>query len=99
VTFEELRVKSANHRSARSGRYHDYLGVLQPFHNPDSDILRLFPAPRIKRRLSAANDRLVKVDLMAKLFENPDHADSDRWRQLIDKARNEKRDFHRKKAS
>src|ERR1700756_620671 len=99
MIFEEFGVKSANHRSARSGRYHDHLGVLQSFHNPDSNISRLFPAPGIECRLPATDDRFVKVDLMAKLFENPDRANSDRRRQLIDKARNEKRDFHRKNAS
>src|SRR5215471_19956325 len=36
---------------------------------------------------------------MAELFKNPDHADPDRRRQLVNEARNEKRDLHRKKVS
>ena len=37
---------------------------------------RLIPAASIERRLAAADDRFVKLDLVAELLENPDYADS-----------------------
>ena len=76
VIFENLRVKNADHCSARAGRNHDYLGVFQSLDNAGCNTPRLIPAASIESRLAAADDRFVKLDLVAELLENPDCADS-----------------------
>src|SRR5580704_7655789 len=48
VILENLRVKNADHCSARTGRNHDHLGVLQSLHNPSCNTPRLAPAASIE---------------------------------------------------
>ena len=92
--LEKLRIKNFQHRAARAGADDDGLGLRELRQNFGGDGARLVPITGVERRLAAAGDLVGENNLVAKPFQNLDHADARARKQRVHEAGDEKRDGH-----
>ena len=92
--FQELWIKNPHHCHTGATGAHDYLGTVEHTDGTDGYLAGLIPVAGIETGLAAAGLTGSKLAGVTKSLENLRNGHAHLWGHLIDKAGNEKADFH-----
>jgi hypothetical protein len=92
--FKEFTVKFLHHGGARAGWGDDDFSVVKDVDKSGRDFFGVLPMAGIKSRLAAAGLLRGKIDFVSEALQHFHNADAYSREKLVDKAGDEKGDFH-----